>query len=243
METVIQLSDVSKLFRPDSGSTHLLGVLKSALKKIEHSSSRYSIRNLNIAIKEGERVGLIGDNGAGKTTLMKLIAGLYQQTSGELVVKRSVTYLGGYGVGMIDEMSVVENVYLYAAIYQVSRSTVRRNLDEIVSWAGLNEFRQTKFKHLSAGMKIRLAVSVTRYFDAEIHLLDETLSAGDQSFRRKFEEVLESYRSQRKTLLTSSHNLSFITDFCEKTIWLESGALKAFGETSDVVARYRDSDS
>jgi len=90
-------------------------------------------------------------------------------------------------------------------------------------------------------MKVRLAVSVARYFDTEIYLLDETLSSGDQSFKKKFEEVFESYRSQRKTSLTSSHNLDLISDFCEKTIWLESGKIRNFGETSNVVARYRDS--
>ncbi len=238
MSSVIQLTDVSKVFKPGIGRTSLLGVLKSVVGKGQPSPLHYSLRNVSLEIKDGERVGLIGNNGAGKTTLLKLIAGLYQQTSGQIRVNGRITFMAGFGVGMLDEMSVVDNVYLYAAIYGVDRGIVRANLDEIISWAGLDDFRQAKFKHLSSGMKVRLAFSTTRYFDADIYLLDEALSAGDQSFRKKCEQVFVEYREKSRTMLTSSHNMTFIEKHCEKTIWVEHGKIMAFDETADVVARY-----
>lgn len=238
MGSVIQLTDVCKVFNPDTGRTPLLGVLKGVFGNGQPSQQRYSLCNVNLTICDGERIGLIGNNGAGKTTLLKLIAGLYRQTSGQIRVNGRITFLAGFGIGMLDEMNVVDNVYLYAAIYGVDRERVRVNLDEIISWAGLDEFRQAKFKHLSSGMKVRLAFSTTRYFDADIYLLDEALSAGDQSFRKKCEQVFVEYGEKHRTMLTASHNMAFIEEHCEKTIWVENGEIMAFGETAEVVAKY-----
>lgn len=238
MNTVIQLSDVSKAFSPDTGRTPLMGLLKNAIGNGPNRPRRYALRNVNLAIGAGEKVGLIGDNGAGKTTLLKLIAGLYRQTSGEVRVRGRITFLAGFGIGMIEELSVVDNVFLYASIYGVDRETVRANLDEIISWAGLEQFRAAKFKHLSSGMRVRLAFSVTRYFDADIYLLDEALSAGDQGFRKKCEQVFAEYRNRHSTMLTSSHNMQFIRKYCDKTIWIKDGELKAFGETAEVLSSY-----
>ena len=218
MGSVIQLTDVSKAFNPGIGRTPLLGVLKSVLGIGQLSQQHYAIRNLNLKINDGERIGLIGNNGAGKTTLLKLIAGLYKQTSGQVRVKGRITFLAGFGIGMLDEMNVVDNVYLYAAIYGLDRERVRVNLDEIISWAGLEDFRQAKFKHLSSGMKVRLAFSTTRYFDADIYLLDEALSTGDQSFRKKCDQVFVEYRKKRLTMLAASHNMAFIEEHCDKTL-------------------------
>jgi ABC-type polysaccharide/polyol phosphate transport system ATPase subunit len=238
MSAVIQLTDVSKAFKPGIGRTPLLGLLKGVVGKGESSPLHYSLRNVSIEIGEGERIGLIGNNGAGKTTLLKLIAGLYKQTSGQIRVKGRLTFMAGFGIGMLEEMNVVDNVFLYAAIYGVDRETVQANLDEIISWAGLDDFREAKFKHLSSGMKVRLAFSTTRYFDADIYLLDEALSAGDQSFRKKCEQVFIEYGTRHRTMLTSSHNMAFIEKHCEKTIWVEDGKIMAFDESAEVVARY-----
>lgn len=238
METVIQLADVSKAFRVDTGRTPLVGLLSGAFGNSQEKRFRYSLHNLNLTITKGERVGLVGNNGAGKTTLLKLIAGLYAPTSGRIMVKGRITFLAGFGIGMVDEMTVAENAFLYAAIYGVDRDEIEANLEEIVSWAGLTEFVQTRFKHLSDGMKIRLAFSTTRYFDADIYLLDEALSAGDQSFRKKCEQVFLDYKKSARTMLIASHNMTFVEDFCDKTIWIEGGKLIAFGETKEVIANY-----
>ena len=238
MRKVIELIDVSKAFDPDTGRTPLLGLLKNRFGNGSGQQRRYSLRDVSLEISEGEKIGLIGNNGAGKTTLLKLIAGLYRQTSGRVLVHGRINFLAGFGIGMLEDLNVVDNVFLYAAIYGVSRERVRVNLDEIIAWADLEPFRQSKFKHLSSGMKVRLAFSVTRYFDADIHLLDEALSAGDQGFRKKCEQVFSDYREKHSTMLTSSHNMAFIKQFCDKTIWIDGGEIMAFGETEEVVSKY-----
>ena len=190
MKAAIRLENVSKLFRKDEGRAPLIGILRNALRGKRVCDYHRALQDLSLTIEKGDRVGLVGGNGAGKTTLMKLIAGLYPPTSGIVEVQGRINFLAGFGIGMLDELTVVENAMLYAAIYGVERKKLEANLDEIVSWAGLEGFQQTLFKHLSAGMKVRLAFSTYRYFDGDIFLMDEALSAGDQDFRKKCHQVL-----------------------------------------------------
>lgn len=243
MQAAIQFKGVTKLFRKDEGRAPLVGIVRSALGGKRAGDYHCSLQNLNFTIETGEKIGLIGGNGAGKTTLLKLIAGLYSPTSGTIEVHGRVNFLAGFGIGMLDELTVVENAVLYAAIYGVERERLEANLDEIVSWAGLEEFQHTLFKHLSAGMKVRLAFSTYRYFDGDIFLMDEALSAGDQNFRQKCHQVLLNQRNTNRTMVIASHNTAFITEFCNKTLWIEHGQLKAYGATEDVVQRYRASAS
>jgi ABC-2 type transport system ATP-binding protein len=128
---------------------------------------------------------------------------------------------------------------LYAAIYGVERERIRANLDDILSWAGLEEFRQTLFKHLSAGMKVRLAFSTYRYFEGDIFLMDEALAAGDQNFQKKCQQVLMDQSNTGRTMVIASHNAKFIEKFCNKTVWIEGGQLQAYGKSEEVVQRYR----
>ncbi len=238
MSDAIKIANVSKAFRMDVKRTPLIGMLKGAFKKKVSNNLRYSLRDINLTIRKGEKIGLIGHNGAGKTTMLKLIAGLYKPTSGEIHINGRISFLAGFGIGMLDELSVAENIFLYGAIYGISRTTTASNLDEIVAWAGLSEFVDTKFKHLSSGMKTRLAFSTTRYFDADIYLLDEAMSAGDQSFKQKCEKVFEDYKDSSRTLVVASHTMDFLLRFCNKTIWLDHGKLAAFGPTEEIVRQY-----
>jgi len=239
MKPAIHLVGVSKLFRKADGRAPLVSIVRAALGGKQASAYHVSLKHLNLTIETGDKIGLIGGNGAGKTTLLKLIAGLYPPTSGSIEINGRVNFLAGFGVGMLDELTVVENASLYAAIYGVERKRLEANLDEIVSWAGLEDFRYTLFKHLSAGMKVRLAFSTYRYFDGDIFLMDEALSAGDQNFRKKCHEVLLSQRNTNRTMVIASHNIPFITEFCNNTLWIEHGQLMAYGATGDVVQRYR----
>jgi len=238
MGVAIRLTNVSKAFKVEGKRAPLLSVLKGAVQRKKPEDVRFSLRDVNLTIRRGERVGLIGNNGAGKTSLLKLIAGLYQPTCGKIQVNGEIAFLAGFGIGMLDDLSVAENIFLYGAIYGVARATTRKNLREIVDWAGLSEFVDTKFKHLSSGMKTRLAFSTTRYFDADIYLLDEALSAGDQDFRKKCEQVFDSYKHTARTMVIASHTMAFLEQFCDKTIWLDKGRLVTFGPTEEIIRRY-----
>ncbi len=200
----------------------------------------YALSNISLEVEKGEWLGVIGHNGAGKTTLLKLVAGLLKSDKGKVKLNGSVTYLSGYGVGMIDELSVVENIYLNGAIYGIKRQVIGANLNEIIEWAELQNFTKTKFKHLSSGMRSRLAFSTTRYLDADIYLMDEALSAGDNRFQEKCGEVFEGYRKNGKTFMIAAHSFEFIEKFCDRTLWLDKGEIKAFGETSKILGQYKE---
>ncbi len=200
-----------------------------------------ALNDINFEIRKGEKIGVVGNNGAGKTTLLKVIAGLYEANKGRVDTGGSVSYLGGLGVGMEDELSVEENVFLYGTIYGMERGDIRKTFHEIIEWAELQSFTGAKLKTMSSGMKARLAFSVTRHIKSDILLMDEAMSAGDKHFRDKCNNVFEEYRNSGKTFITATHNTAFIRSFCAKTLWLRRGNQIAFGETETVLPEYLES--
>ena len=241
MQNAVILNNVSKSFSVDISRPSTFAVVKNLFNRNGHYSRSFdALKNINIEIEQGESVGLIGNNGAGKTTLLKTIAGLYQPNSGEVVINGEVNFLAGFGIGMVDELSVTENIYLYGAIYGMNRDKIHQNFDDIIDWAELKNFTGAKLKTLSTGMRTRLAFSVTRFIEADIYLLDEALSAGDKSFRQKCEIVFESYKPNKKTLIISTHNMEFVKKFCTKVLWLHRGIQMDYGETERVLEKYLD---
>jgi ABC-type polysaccharide/polyol phosphate transport system ATPase subunit len=240
-EPAIQLSGVGKCFLSYRKRVPLISIFKEKiLGRGPGKDVFWALRDVGIEIERGEKVGLIGNNGAGKTTLLKLLAGLYRPSHGELQVRGKVTLLSGLGLGMLDELTLEQNLFLYGAIYGMDREVVEKNLYAIMEWAELQEFLGAKLKTLSKGMKTRLAFSATRFIEADVYLLDEALSAGDKSFRAKTIEVFKSYRESPSTFVFSTHNMDFVKGFCSRVLWLHKGSVRAFGETEDVLERYKD---
>jgi ABC-2 type transport system ATP-binding protein len=196
------------------------------------------LTDISLEIRRGEKVGVIGNNGAGKSTLLRLIAGLYVPSKGELHVNGDVTFLAGLGLGMVDDLTVEENIYLYGAIFGLQRRKIKHVLRDILEWAELQDFVTAKLKTLSTGMRTRLAFSTTRYIDSDIVLMDEALSAGDRTFKKKCEDVFESYKTNNRTFLLASHDIEFVKRFCAKTLWLHKGRQIAFGDTVPVLEKY-----
>jgi ABC-type polysaccharide/polyol phosphate transport system ATPase subunit len=195
--------------------------------------------DVSFEVRAGEMVGVVGNNGAGKTTLLKLIAGIYRPSRGTIERRGALALLSGLGVGMVPDLTVGENVYLYGAICRLHRTRIRDIFDEIIAWAELGDFVSAPLRTLSTGMTARLAFSIARHTDAPILLLDEALTAGDERFRHRCEEHFAACRGRDRAMLMSSHSLELIERFCERTLWLRSGEQMAFGETPAVLAAYR----
>jgi ABC-type polysaccharide/polyol phosphate transport system ATPase subunit len=237
-DCVVRISQLSKFFERNGQHT-LYRLLKGKLVGNNADSQSFAALNdINIEIMRGEKVGLIGNNGAGKSSLLKVIAGLYAASSGEIRVTGEVTLLSGLGIGMLDELSVEENIFLYSAICGLERKKTKKNLQEIIEWAELQGFERAKLKTLSTGMNTRLAFSITRHIESDIVLMDEALSAGDKTFRKKCEGVFENYRNNDRTFVFASHDLEFVKKFCTRTLWLQKGQQLAFGDTDLVLQRY-----
>src|SRR5262245_16777055 len=168
--SVIRLEQACKTFPADRRRFTVFGALKSQLRRNGSRELFYALRDINFQMSRGEKLGLIGDNGAGKTTLLRLIAGLYQPDGGSVTVQGEVSLLAGLGIGMLDELTVEENIFLYGMIYGMESNYIRERVPEILEWAELKNFVGSKLKHLSSGMKARLAFSTVRYIEKDIYL-------------------------------------------------------------------------
>jgi len=202
------------------------------------SNAFFALKDINFKVDKGEKVAIVGDNGAGKTTLLKVVAGLYRPTAGEIRTTGEMILLRGAEIGMVDELSAAENLFLYSSIYGVDREKVKVNFQEIFEWAELEAFTGARLATLSSGMRARLAFSALRHFDAEIFLLDEAFSTVDMHFQRKYEKFFEEQKSSDKTFLIATHDMDFARTFCTKTLWLNKGRQMAFDATDEVLKDY-----
>jgi ABC-type polysaccharide/polyol phosphate transport system ATPase subunit len=239
--SVIRIEQVCKTFPADRRRFTVFGVLKSQLRKNGSRELFYALRDINFQMTRGEKLGVIGDNGAGKTTLLRLIAGLYQPDGGNLSVHGDVSLLAGLGIGMIDELTVEENIFLYGMIYGMDSKYIRERVPDILEWAELKNFVGSKLQHLSSGMKARLAFSTVRYIEKDIYLFDEALAAGDKHFKEKCEIVFQKYKESDKTILVATHDLKFVNAFCTRALWLHKGKQVLFGDVESVVLQYEES--
>lgn len=238
-EIAIRLKNVTKRFPSGNRPHSLFRTIMATIFKPAPGETFDALGAIDIEVRRGDRVGVIGNNGAGKSTLLRVAAGLYKPTSGAVEVRGERTLLAGLGVGMVDELEVEHNIYLYGAMHGVPRQDLRGNLAEILEWAELKDFRHAALKNLSTGMRSRLAFSVTRYFTSDIYLLDEALTAGDRVFREKCDEVFEQYKNKGRTMLVATHDLPYVERFCNRALWLHKGKQMGFGTPASVIALYR----
>lgn len=237
---VIHVANVTRTFR---GQRHqrrtLFRVAKDAFAgRGATVEIRHALRGVNLRVTRGERLALIGNNSAGKSTLLKIIAGLLRPTSGTVRASGDIALLTSLGAGMIDEVSVLDNMVMYGALYGVPPSRMRALAPEVLEWAGMKDDGFSKLKTLSSGMRARLAFSVVRHISAELFLIDEALSAGDVSFQRKARGFFDEPHHETRTFIVATHDMDFARSFCRRTVWLSEGRILADGSSREVVERY-----
>ncbi len=200
----------------------------------------WALKNINLTIRRGEVVGIIGANGAGKSTLLKILTGITPPTEGEAILRGHVSSLLEVGTGFHPELTGRENIYLNGAILGMKKREIQKRFNEIVAFAGIDKFLDTPVKHYSSGMYVRLAFSVAAHLEPDILLVDEVLAVGDAEFQKKCLGKMEEVTTkQGRTILFVSHNLSAIQSLCPQTILLSDGQVKAFGSTAEVIEEYR----
>jgi lipopolysaccharide transport system ATP-binding protein len=176
----------------------------------------FALQSINLEIKQGDVVGIIGRNGAGKSTLLKVMSRITEPTSGRIGIKGRVASLPDVGTGFHHELTGRENIYLNGAILGMSRSEVRRKFDEIVEFAGVERFVDTPVKRYSSGMYVRLAFAVAAHLDPEILIVDEVLAVGDAEFQKKSLGRMKDVASGGRTVLFVSHNMASISTLCSR---------------------------
>src|SRR5829696_8295834 len=198
----------------------------------------WALRDVSFELARGEVLGVIGSNGAGKSTLLKILSRITHPTTGDIEIHGRVGSLLEVGTGFHPELSGRENIYLNGAILGMPRAEVRRKFDEIVDFAGVEQFLDTPVKRYSSGMYVRLAFAVAAHLEPEILVVDEVLAVGDASFQRKCLDKMKDVGEHGRTVLFVSHNMPAITRLCDRTILLDEGRILKDGPSHQVVGTY-----
>jgi ABC-type polysaccharide/polyol phosphate transport system ATPase subunit len=198
-----------------------------------------ALADVSFRIEPGSAVGLVGRNGSGKTTLLRLISGIIKPSSGTVDVAGRVGSLLELGAGFHPELTGRENVFLNGSIYGLKRAYLREQLDEIVAFAGLEQFIDLPVRTYSSGMYMRLGFAIAAHIDADVLLLDEVFAVGDEQFQRKcFGKIFE-FKQRGGTIVFVSHDASAVERLCERAILLRDGLVAFDGPTHDAIVRYR----
>jgi lipopolysaccharide transport system ATP-binding protein len=198
----------------------------------------WALRDVSLEVPRGTTFGLIGANGSGKSTMLKMLAQVYRPTSGTVQVNGQVSALLELGAGFHGELTGRENVYLNGAILGMSRKQIDAAMDQIIDFAGIEEFIDAPVKVYSSGMYVRLGFSIAVTVDPEILIVDEIIAVGDEEFQRKCFDRLFDLRKKGTTIVLVSHALGLMGDLCDGAVWLEKGRLRGTGKSRDVIDSY-----
>jgi lipopolysaccharide transport system ATP-binding protein len=205
------------------------------------SAPFWALRHIDMAVKHGEVLGVIGGNGAGKSTLLKILSHITEPTEGRVEIWGRVRSLLEVGTGFHGELTGRENIYLNGAILGMSRAEIKSKFDEIVEFSEISRFLDTPVKRYSSGMYVRLAFAVAAHLEPEILLVDEVLAVGDAAFQKKCLGKMGEVASEGRTVLFVSHNMATVLALCSEVVWLDAGRIASRGGTKEIVGKYMES--
>lgn len=240
-DVAISLKNVSMTFNLNKEKVDNLKeyVIKFITRKLEFKKF-YALQNIDIEVKKGDHLAILGLNGAGKSTLLKTIVGVYKPTEGTVEKSGVIAPLLELGAGFDPNYSGKENIYLYGAILGYDRNYIDKKYDEIVEFSELGHFIDVPIKNYSSGMKARLGFSIATAVEPDVLILDEVLSVGDTKFRKKSLAKVQSMFEDGVTVLFVSHNIEQVKSICNKAILLEKGKIIARGRTEEVIPVYEE---
>ena len=197
-----------------------------------------ALKDINLHLREGDRVGLVGHNGAGKSTLLRLLSGIYEPTRGSADVRGRVAPVFDLGVGMDPEISGYENIIIRGLFLGQSRKQMKAKMDEIAEFSELGEYLAMPLRTYSTGMRVRLALGVVTSIEPEILLLDEGIGAVDAAFMAKARNRLQDLVKRSGILVFASHSNEFLAQLCDSALWIDHGQVREVGMVDKVVESY-----
>jgi ABC-2 type transport system ATP-binding protein len=234
----ISLKGVSKRYRIfPNGRDRLRQALSFGRKECSHDF--WALRDVNLEVKSGTTLGVLGRNGAGKSTLLNIVAGILQPTTGTVEVNGRLVMLSGLGAGFNPEFTGRENVMMNGLVLGIERQEMLEHFDDIAAFADVGEFMDQPIKTYSSGMRSRLGFAVAINVKPDILILDETLAAGDAVFKQLALQKMYELRDSGTTILFVSHSTKSIEDFCTEALLLHEGRVMATGEATDVIGEYQ----
>ncbi len=222
-------------FRP---SQSFLSRVASVISGKEPKKNLKAIDNVSLELNSGEIVGIIGTNGSGKSTLLRIIAGIYNYDSGEVIINGKIISLINLRIGLKERLTMKENIFLVGSYFGVSQKEIKKKLNSIVEFSGLKKFMNTKIYQFSLGMIQRLAFSIAINTNSEILLLDEVFEVGDEEFRRKSANEIKELIKTGVSVILVSHDLDMIKKHCDKVILMHKGKIIKIGNPREIIGKY-----
>lgn len=241
--SLIQLENVNLIYKVWR-EKRIKDILIPGSKKFntfEKDGSVHALRDLNFAMKDGDRVAVIGHNGAGKSSLLKMLAGIYPPSSGNLMVDGRISSMFELATGFEMESNGWDNIYLRGLMLGEKPDDIKAKMKEIAEFSELGEFLNMPVKYYSSGMFLRLAFSVSTAIEPDILLLDEVVAAGDAAFIDKATQRMNQMVNTAKIMVYVTHSMVQAKDMCNRCIWLERGNLMMDGTPEDVTKAYIES--
>lgn len=238
--SVISVSNLGVRFRRNRRGRRSFKDLFAGRSRRTRPDEFWALRNVSFDVAPGEAIGVVGRNGQGKSTLLKLVAGVLLPDEGSVIVADGVAPLIEITGGFVNDLTVRDNVYLTAGLHGMSRHEIDARFDDIIDFAEIGGFVDTPYKHLSSGMKVRIAFSVVSQLDEPILLVDEVLAVGDKAFREKCYRRIDEMLTGGRTLFFVSHNERDLRRFCTRGLYLDKGKLVVDASIDEVLTRYNE---
>ncbi len=257
-DTIIKLENISKQYRLGTVGTGTLShdlnkffakmfgkedpTLKIGAKNtLDSIDGEYvwALKDINLEVKSGEVLGIVGKNGAGKSTLLKLLSRVTAPTTGEIKVKGRIASLLEVGTGFHPELTGKENIYLNGAILGMTKKEIDSKYEEIINFSGVKKYADTPVKRYSSGMYVRLAFAVAAHLEPEILIIDEVLAVGDAEFQKKAIGKMKAVSQSGRTVLFVSHNLTAVEQLCTSGVLMQNGTIVKYGDVHDIITAYK----
>jgi ABC-2 type transport system ATP-binding protein len=235
---VIEVKDAGIRFRRNRLSRRNFKDLFAGSERRTRADEFWALRHVSFSVAPGEAIGVVGRNGQGKSTLLKLVAEVMLPDNGTVEVREGVAPLIEITGGFVDDLSVRDNVYLTAGLHGMKNQEIAKQFDEIIEFAGIGDFLDTPYKHLSSGMRVRIAFAVISRLDEPILLVDEVLAVGDKAFKEKCYRRIDEMLAGGRTMFFVSHNEKELRRFCTRGLYLDKGALVLDASIDEVLDRY-----
>jgi len=241
-DIAVQVNNVSKTFRIyHEKRNSVYEIIEGWFRNRKYYENLEVLKNISFTVKKGEMFGIIGRNGTGKTTLLRIISGIYKPDSGNVLVNGSLIPFLGLGAGFQVDLTAKTNVIQYGILLGFHKKQIEERVDDVMKFAELEKFADTKLKNFSSGMYARLAFSTAVQVDPDILIIDEALSTGDLSFQQKCFDTIVSFKKRGKAIILVTHSMQPIQNQCDRAMFLNQGIIESIGKPAEVIKAYTDS--
>jgi len=238
LELGITVHRLAKRFAVRTTRSSLLGTLRSAARGVSLAQPKWVLRDVSFEIRRGEKVALVGRNGCGKTTLLRILCGISDASSGELRVRGAVGALFDAAVGVLGDLPVVDNIFLFGATHGIARAALAGEVDAILAQADLAPLRYAPYRDLSLGQRQRFALAVFAQSASDIVIFDEALANVDAGFLETTQRWFEALAATDRTVIVTSHSAALLGRACSRAIWLDEGRVRLDGPVDAVLEAY-----